>query len=373
MVIQGIMERAVYGNNDQDVIKNKGKNFRSCVKLQRNTAVTFIRVDQATKKYAVKTETSSKSNSENTDPSQINHTSNQETLYDIVIFAAPLQARPDPLLEQRSNKTAAVELFDPTTIPQFQQFLSQQRGGKLPPLRRCVATLVQGKLKQDYWKRLARASTKVERESERETSPKEQKEGLFDGERELPVCAVITQDSETSGDPVSGDEVNIYSCSLLLPTHLESKKDARAWQKHVLEQDPYAAVWKIFSPEVLDQEQIDRIFDFESGVEPSTPAVPIVQTFDWLAYPTYDIAGTDDFSAFFLPFRIQENRHPSSDLLQNSPTSSMLLYVNAIENSASALEMSAIGGKNVANLAVDFVRRREIIRETESGERKKQQ
>ncbi len=42
-----------------------------------------------------------------------------------------------------------------------------------------------------------------------------------------------------------------------------------------------------------------------------------------------------------------------------------------IENPALALEMSAIGGKNVANLAVDFVKRRGITIERESAGRKK--
>lgn len=87
--------------------------------------------------------------------------------------------------------------------------------------------------------------------------------------------------------------------------------------------DPPPTVFKIFSQELLTDEQLDEIFTqrFETKVA------------DWLAYPKYekqlktlDEAGTR--------FKLHQG----------------LYYVNAIEWAASAMEMSAIGGKNVANL-----------------------
>ena len=68
-------------------------------------------------------------------------------------------------------------------------------------------------------------------------------------------------------------------------------------------------------------------------------------------------------------FLVQEN--PGSGTDRDCSVGSMLLYVNVIKNLALALEMSAIGGKNAANLAVHFVKRRGITIERESAGRKK--
>ena len=57
-----------------------------------------------------------------------------------------------------------------------------------------------------------------------------------------------------------------------------------------------------------------------------------VNVTDWLAYPSYTIK--DDFSSFEL-----------------SPG---LYYTNRIEWAASAMEMSVMGAKNVANLAAKY-------------------
>lgn len=82
------------------------------------------------------------------------------------------------------------------------------------------------------------------------------------------------------------------------------------------------SVWKIFSSVVLEAEQLENLFieRYET------------QVFDWLAYPhykSYDFHTTND-----------------SFILYDG-----LYYVNAVEWAASAMEMSAIAGKNIALLA----------------------
>ena len=330
-VVRGVLDMAVGGS----------AGGRSCVRLRMNTAVTSVRLDPASRKYVVRTRNLS-------DPAMGACGAEAEALYDIVIFAAPLQATADRLASSRANRTNGVDLFDAATIPQFRDFCDRG-AGNFPTKRRCVATLIEGRMRQAYWRRLA------------DDRPGSKEEGS------LPLCSVITQESTIPGgaDPV---EVDIYSCSLLLPTHLKTKADARAWQKYVLEDDPHAAVYKVFSKDILDREQIERMFEVGPGAH-------AVQTFDWLAYPTYATARTaaGDLSNFFFPFLVQENGPPvaGAETAQSRSFGSMLLYANAIENAASALEMSAIGGKNVANLAIDFVKRRRISVEPGSAEIKK--
>ncbi|BES90704.1 Prenylcysteine lyase [Nesidiocoris tenuis] len=83
-------------------------------------------------------------------------------------------------------------------------------------------------------------------------------------------------------------------------------------------------VWKIFSLEALDGSVIDQIFS----------EVSFVETIDWLAYPTYKSSSTNvNFTLY--------NR---------------LFYSNAMEWSASAIETSLIGARNVALLAEQSLR-----------------
>ena len=87
------------------------------------------------------------------------------------------------------------------------------------------------------------------------------------------------------------------------------------------EEDPTQriAVRKVFSRSVLASPQLDELFSSRE----ETKVVP------WLAYPLY--APPEGF----LPFVLDEG----------------VFYVNAIEYAASAIEMSAIAGNNVALLA----------------------
>lgn len=79
-------------------------------------------------------------------------------------------------------------------------------------------------------------------------------------------------------------------------------------------------VYKVFANSELSQEQLDLLFKSRKST----------QVIDWLAYPEYQP------NMEFVPFVLAPR----------------LYYVNAIEPAASAMEMSAVGGVNVANLIV---------------------
>ena len=137
-VIRGILGMATGGSAGRE----------SCVRLRTNVVVTSVRLDRATRKYAVGTERTTP------DPTSDPRSAEPEAPYDIVVFVAPLQATADPLASSRANRTSAADLFDPGTIPQFRDLLDRG-AGHLPAYRRCVATLVQGRMRQGYWRRLA--------------------------------------------------------------------------------------------------------------------------------------------------------------------------------------------------------------------------
>nr|ACO14765.1 Prenylcysteine oxidase precursor [Caligus clemensi] len=77
----------------------------------------------------------------------------------------------------------------------------------------------------------------------------------------------------------------------------------------------YPSVWKIFSQRVLSEDEIYRIF----SVVHSKKVIP------WLAYPDYRATHIKQGASF--------------------PNHNHLYYINGIEWAASAMEMSAIGGK----------------------------
>lgn len=80
-------------------------------------------------------------------------------------------------------------------------------------------------------------------------------------------------------------------------------------------------VWKIFSQTPLTEDDLDEIFRTREDIK----------TVDWLAYPEY-------------------SSHYQAHELGNFTLHPGLFHINAIEWAASAMEMSALGGKNVANL-----------------------
>ncbi|KAL5007831.1 hypothetical protein ScPMuIL_016637 [Solemya velum] len=81
------------------------------------------------------------------------------------------------------------------------------------------------------------------------------------------------------------------------------------------------SIYKIFSNAVPTVQQIDNLFADKNDL----------RIVEWLAYPQYNIG--DELPPFVLH--------------------DQLYYINGIELAASALEMSAIGAKNIANLIVN--------------------
>ena len=86
-------------------------------------------------------------------------------------------------------------------------------------------------------------------------------------------------------------------------------------------------VYKVFSNSPLTNVQLDQLFDERDHVKVA----------DWLAYPEYP-SNIDNLPAFKLH--------------------NQMFYINAIEMAASAMEMSAIGAKNVALLVFNKIRGR---------------
>ena len=111
--------------------------------------------------------------------------------------------------------------------------------------------------------------------------------------------------------------VHFRSIGLQIPS--EATKDELDEYLKPISQSP-SRVWKVFSARPLTEEEKDKMFTTRGKEE------VIV---DWLAYPAYN--PPEEFPPFILDDGV--------------------FYINGIEKAASAMEMSAIGAKNVALLA----------------------
>jgi prenylcysteine oxidase/farnesylcysteine lyase len=118
------------------------------------------------------------------------------------------------------------------------------------------------------------------------------------------------------------DEISFPLCciSLLIPS--DATADTVAQYVKPVEQQPNR-VWKLFSTRPLTQEELDQIFSKRGE------AVAI----DWLAYPEYN--PPEQFPSFVLDDGV--------------------FYINAIEKSASAMEMSAVGAMNCSLLTWKYL------------------
>ena len=128
---------------------------------------------------------------------------------------------------------------------------------------------------------------------------------------------------------VDGCVAPFYSIGLQLPVDAEPS-EAESLLSDAL--SGAVATWKVFAPRPLSESELDDIF--RSRAE--------VQTLEWHAYPTY-AAGAQ--SAW--PFALDDD--------------GTLLYLNAIEHAASAMEMSCIAARNAANLVLRFVNARRQV------------
>ena len=122
----------------------------------------------------------------------------------------------------------------------------------------------------------------------------------------------------TSG--MEGCPFQFNSVAVEIPSDI-TQEDVYKFTKP-LKEDP-RRVWKVFSPQPLTASQLKAMFmDIdERGMK------------DWQAYPQYHTP--EQFPSFILDDGV--------------------FYINAIEKAASAMEMSAIGAKNVALLAREYI------------------
>ena len=121
----------------------------------------------------------------------------------------------------------------------------------------------------------------------------------------------LTSDTLTKAIFFVDSKNPINSVSFLTPTKFKPDE--------ATEELPH--VWKVFSQKPLTDGDLDEIF--KENLE--------TKVCDWLAYPDYS----------------------TNQTLSNFVLTNDLYHINAIEWSASAMEMSVIGAKNVANMIIE--------------------
>ena len=124
------------------------------------------------------------------------------------------------------------------------------------------------------------------------------------------------------GIDLKNPPVVFNSVCVNIPT-TASEKEAKKNELRPLRDEP-TRVWKVFSNYVLSNEDKKKLFR----------KIDLEFVKDWLAYPEYD--PPEEFPPFVLDGK-------------------GLLYINCIEKAASAMEMSAIGAKNVSLLAKEYI------------------
>ena len=119
---------------------------------------------------------------------------------------------------------------------------------------------------------------------------------------------------------MKGAPFTFCSVGAQVPSEI-TQEGAKEYMKPIT--DEPVRVWKVFVPEPMTKEQKEAMFS----------DITDQSTFDWLAYPEYK--PPEEFPPFILDDGV--------------------FYINAIEKAASAMEMSAIGAKNAALLAREYL------------------
>lgn len=184
-----------------------------------------------------------------------------------------------------------------------------------PDFRRCTAHFVRGILNLRYF-----AEAPI-----RQATPSELRRasGAYEDDPQLsmplfaPAQILTTSDSTTP----------FYSVGLQIPVETSSVSTADEIVASAEKGEPQ--VYKIFAPRPLPEEELDNWFHRAPG---ST-----VEVVDWYAYPEYTVPQS------FKPFVLDQDG---------------VFYINAVEQVASAMEMSLIGARNVTNLITDWVANR---------------
>ena len=136
--------------------------------------------------------------------------------------------------------------------------------------------------------------------------------GIPESDRNFPTTILTTE--------MKGAPFKFCSVGVQIPSEV-TQENVKDYLKPITE-DP-VRVWKVFTPEPMTEEQKKAMF---SDIQEEA-------TFDWLAYPEY--TPPEEFPPFILDDGV--------------------FYINTIEKSASAMEMSAIGAKNAALLAREYL------------------
>lgn len=137
----------------------------------------------------------------------------------------------------------------------------------------------------------------------------------------LPLEILTTADAGTP----------FYSIGLQFPTSVSTAQEVQAVVDSALRGE--AQVFKVFADRVLEERELSKVFRAAQGTEgPLT-----FQAVGWHAYPEY---------------QVPQELHP----FVLDPDG--LFYLNAIEQAASALEMSLISARNAVNLITQWVDRR---------------
>ena len=136
--------------------------------------------------------------------------------------------------------------------------------------------------------------------------------GMSENDKNFPTTILTTE--------MEGAPFTFCSVAVQIPSEVTQDK-VKDYSKPVTEVP--IQIWKVFVPEPMTEEQKEAMFN----------EIKDRATFDWLAYPEYKPPEQ------FPPFILDDG----------------VFYINAIEKAASAMEMSAIGAKNAALLAREYL------------------
>eukprot|EP00439_Symbiodinium_sp_Y106_P076409 s2156_g15.t1 len=184
-----------------------------------------------------------------------------------------------------------------------------------PQFRRCAAHFLRGTLNLRYF---AEATF-------RQATPTELRAaaGAYEADPQASMPLFAPAQILTTADATTP----FYSIGLQLPVDTASPAQAAEIVASAEKGEPQ--VYKVFAPQPLPEEELDKWFNRCR----SSP----LHVVDWYAYPQYTIPQG------FRPFVLDQDG---------------VFYINAIEQVASAMEMSLIGARNVTNLVADWVAQR---------------
>jgi len=195
---------------------------------------------------------------------------------------------------KRAKIDQVAETFDVVVVAhplersslQFEGIPDAPSAAQLGKFRRCVAHFVRGVLRPEYF-------------------------GLDPSEH--PPLEVLT---------VAGSSAPFYSIGLQYPVRLSSAQDIQDVIGGAFRREPQ--VYKVFAPRALTETQLLEVFS--PGGDGDSLKFEVV---GWYAYPEYEVPQR------MSPFVFDGDG---------------VFYINAIEQAASAMEMSVISARNAANL-----------------------